>query len=260
LGEEEEELVFQRLFRQQHRAADVIALLIVTIEITRVLLDPVRVEAVRIVEVAVRVELLVAVEIENGAVELIRAALGHNLNCAAARTTILGLVVRGQQLELGDVVERERDVLRAVRSGVHIGGAVNRQVVFAHSRSVDVYIAETAWAGSGETGGGDHAGCELEQIEVIAPVNGEVLNLLVVDCRALFARLGFDLELGGVGRHFNRVGDVADFKDRHAGRLSVRRIDHDARFNGLPESGRFNSHRVSGGLYNREGIKTFTVG
>src|SRR5262245_35009248 len=133
------------------------------------------------------------VEIITGAVELARAALGHDLDRAAARTAILGLKVRGQQLELRDVVERERDVLRAVRPGVNVGGAVNRQVIFAHSGSVNVYVAEPAGAGSGETGGGDHAGRELEQVQVIAPIDGEVLNLLIVDSRALFARLGFDL-------------------------------------------------------------------
>jgi len=91
-----------------------------------------------------------------------------------------------------------------------------RQVIFARPRSVDVDVAETARAGGGETGGDDHAGREFEQIKVIAPVDSEVLNLSIVDGSSLLARLGFDLELGGVGCHFNRGGDVADFKDRNA--------------------------------------------
>ncbi len=66
------------------------------------------------------------------------AALGHDLDVAASRTAVLGLIVRGQNLELSDVVQGQRDVLRAVRSGVDIGRAVDRQVVLIGARAVDV--------------------------------------------------------------------------------------------------------------------------
>src|SRR5262245_23559649 len=91
LREEEKELVFQRLFRQQHRAADVVALLIVAIKVTRILQYAwfVGFEAIGVIEKRVGVELFVAVEIVASAVELARAGLGHDLDCAASRTSIL---------------------------------------------------------------------------------------------------------------------------------------------------------------------------
>ena len=78
----------------------------------------------------------------------LRAAAAGDLDFATARTAVLRLVVRGQDLELVDGVHVQRDVLGAVRSGVDVGGAVNRQVVLVRPSAVDADVAEAAGTGN----------------------------------------------------------------------------------------------------------------
>jgi len=68
----------------------------------------------------------------------------------------------------------------------------------------------------------------------------------------LLTRLSFDLKLGGIGRHFDGVSDLADFKRDDPGRLSVRRIDHNARLDSFLKAGRLNCDGVSARLQYRE--------
>src|SRR5262245_8279703 len=179
--------------RQPDRAAQVEALIVVPVEVA--------LAALRIILEAVGVELFVAVKVVAGAVEIFAAALGHDLNVAARRAAVFGLIIRGQNLELRDVVEHQRDVLRAVRSGVDVGRAVNRQVVLVGAGAVDIEVGEAARTRRLRVDCAEHAWREFDQVEEVATVKRQVGHLLAADDLALLAALGFDQQLRSVGRH-----------------------------------------------------------
>src|SRR5262249_7761055 len=147
LRPEKEEFVFvlietaerpEDALRQIDRPSDVIALIVVAVEIARADFRAVGAESFGVVEKAIRVEPFMAMEPVARAVKVFGAAFGHDLYRTAGRASVFGLVVRGQNLELGDVVEHQRHVQRTVRPGVEVGRAVHGQVMLIGARAVDV--------------------------------------------------------------------------------------------------------------------------
>src|SRR5437867_344907 len=90
-----------------------------------------------------------------GAMELAATAARHDLDVATRRPSIFRLIVRGQYLELGNCVHVQHDVLRAVRPGVDVRRAVDREVVLVGAGPVYVNVAEAPRSGDREIAGVD---------------------------------------------------------------------------------------------------------
>ena len=84
--------------------------------------------------------------------EIARAAARHGADLRASGASILGLIVRGQDLELGNRVEHDRKHL-AVIARVHRRHAVELEIVGAGAQTVGADIGDVtrcARAGSGD--------------------------------------------------------------------------------------------------------------
>src|SRR5260370_39471965 len=70
------------------------------------------------------------------AMSLVGAALGEQADLSAGREPVLGLVVRGQDLELRHGVNTNGGQLVAVIPGVNVADAIEGQIVLVVSRTV----------------------------------------------------------------------------------------------------------------------------
>src|SRR5438876_3871111 len=70
------------------------------------------------------------------AVKFVRAAFGNHTDLGSRRTSILSLIIRGENLELFDCIDTDGGKLIAVIAGVDIADAIQRQVVLIVSRTV----------------------------------------------------------------------------------------------------------------------------
>ena len=105
-------------------------------------------DALLVIEVVVRVELLVPVRPGPRAEVPLAPALGCDDDGPAHRPPELRLVIARQHLHFGDRVDRRRRVDRAVRSGVHARHAVNRDVFLVFARPVDEQVADAVRPGA----------------------------------------------------------------------------------------------------------------
>ncbi len=157
-------------------------------------------------EEVVRIEAIVAQELEHAAVEVVRARLDLQVHDAAERLTELGRVGAGLDLELLERVDAREDhdrlqpglvVVDAVEHVVVVAGALavgrerRRRAPGERARAVDVRARAAA----------QDAGHRARQADEVAAVEGQRLDLLLDDrgaeiggCRLQQRRLGLDLD------------------------------------------------------------------
>ena len=169
-------------------------------------------------EVAGGVEVGIAEEFEDGAVELIGAGAHDGVDDAAADAAVFGAEVTGDDAEFGKGVGGGLDDLAGV---VLVAGAVrvvveaiHEEVVEGAAHAVDV---EGAFAGRGGGGEGDGDGRDVDvggeegEAGVLATVEGEFGHGLRADDLGVFGGIGIDE--AGLTADGDGVGDVADLKD-----------------------------------------------
>jgi hypothetical protein len=176
----------------------------------------------------VRVEVVRAAEDVGGAVEVAAAALRDGDDLRAHRAAVLGLVVRGEDLELLHRVERQRDHGTAVVAGVHVGDAVDLDVVVAAALAVRAERGGVAGGRRllrvGRVRGHD-AGRQEGEAEEAAAIDRDVLHHLPFDgVRALG---GGALQLGRRGFDRHLLGDAAHFEHERSEVEPVVRVDDD---------------------------------
>ena len=135
--------------------------------------------------------------------ELIGAAFGHHGDLSAGIAAVLGLILSGENLELGDGIGADGDVLAAIGAGVDIADTVDGELVHGAAVPVHIDAAESAGTADRNVRGTHHAGDELRHIERIASVDLEVVDLLADD--GLGALHAFGLQHGLAGGNFDRL-------------------------------------------------------
>jgi len=193
---------------QQHRSA----------EVKSPLIEAVRIGAVRQSRIAaaiplplVRVERGVAVVLEAVAVELLRAALGDEPNLTRRGAAVLRPVICGEDLHLFDRVDVLRAEHRSRGARPRRDGAVNRHEVFVGARAVDAEAAVRHTVGIERAdGAAAHARLQRREVDRVAPVQRELLNLARLDrARDLRRRR---LHEGGAGGHRDRFLEAAELE------------------------------------------------
>ncbi len=148
-------------------------------------------------------EVFEPLEVEERAVELVRAALGDDVDDAAGRAAELGAGSGGDDLKLFDGVER--DVYgRALAAGllaeeaVHVVAAVETDVVedAALAREVDLVAVRPLHDGDVRR--------QRQQVFKLAPEDGEIADGLLVDGRTRF-RLDGVHDRDAVNRHLRHL-------------------------------------------------------
>ena len=177
-----------------HRAAEGI-----TVVVLLVGRSDARAAGVCAVEVILRVEEVVAHKLVGIAVELIRPALGFNLDRAGTVAAVLGAIVRGEYFELSNGVDAGIDVQRAVAAVVHVVAAVEFPVVVLgataiHAKGDAAVDADLRLIHSGLVA---HARDQAHQGREIPAVEFELGKFFPGDCAREFGGLGLDL--GHVG-------------------------------------------------------------
>ena len=166
------------------RAADAAAVLVEVIRALRhrhagrVLADD--------VEVVLGAILLVAIELEDRPIEVVRARLRDHVDHGAAGAAVLGGVAVGVDLELLHGVLAEL-VRRAAGAGAAEGLAEEGVVVVGAVD--DDAVQRAALAGEADVAAArilDHARRGQDEVDEVAAVDGEVLDRLVVDDRGDF--------------------------------------------------------------------------
>ena len=125
-----------------------------------------------------RVQALVAEQLEGGAVELVRAALGDDLEGAAVRAAGVGAEALRLEVELADRVEREQ-LHQAADRVVVVVPAVDQVVDVAAAAAGDLRRELRRLGGVGVEAEA-HAGNERGEVAELAPVERQVLDLLLV--------------------------------------------------------------------------------
>ena len=156
-----------------------------------------------VVEEVVRVERVVAVELEAAAVQRVRARLDLQVDDAAERPAELGRVGAGLHLELVERVDAREDDDR-LQPGLVVVDAVEHVVVVARPLAVGRERRRGApgeAAGAVDVRAGDaaqDAGDGARQVDEVAAVERQRLDLLVGDRRAELGRGGLQQRrLGG---------------------------------------------------------------
>jgi hypothetical protein len=190
------------------------------------------------------VEFIVAEEFEEGAVKVVGAGFGDDVDLGAAVAAVVGGVGVAFDADFGDGVEVDHGEVVAVE-GVDVAAAVEGPIVGA---------GLTAAEGEGDAGVGAEAGLlglhgadtglEGHQLGEAAGIEGEFLDLGAIDGGADVGRGGVDL--GGAGFNADGVGDRAD------GELGVdadglRGADSDVVGFGFLEAGFFEGEGVGAG-------------
>ena len=173
---------------------------------------------------AVRVEVLVALEVGKTPAEVPAAALGDDDDRRARRPAVFGLEVRRLDLDLGDRVERGRRVVVRVRAGVLVRDAVVREV--EARLAVDRHAADRAPAWSVARRRVDDAGERLQRAHEIAAAQADVFNLRGRNRRRSFAALRLHAHRGRFDR--DRFRETAHFEDHRRQRQALGRRQHEA--------------------------------
>ena len=178
---------------------------------------------VDLVDVVVRVVALVAQEVEERAVEIVRARLRHDVDDGATGAAVLGRVGVVVDLELLYRVLREL-VRRAAGAGAAEGLAEERVVIV---RAIDdERVERAALSGEADVAGAHvlhHAGRRENEVDEVASIDRQVLNRCLVHDRAHLCALRFDERSSGRDGH--RLGD-ADFH-REVDRRVAADVDDD---------------------------------
>ena len=238
LVEEEEQLAAIAVEAgQDHRPADVVAEVVEAVDGLR--------SIQLVVEPLVGVEGLVTLRVEPAATELAAAALGDHVDGAAGTAAVLGLVVRRQHLDLGDRIEAGREERSGVGSRVEVGDAVVREVDRVDAAAVDGQPAEVVPAGCLAIGGVDHARHQAQMPHVVAPLEGDLLDLFLADEAGALGAVGLDA--GGFGLHRHGFAQGTDLEHDRAQAQSLGGGEHDSGLHGGLEAVEGDGHLVGAG-------------
>ncbi len=204
----------------------------------------------------VRVQLLVAVVLVERAVELVGAALQHDVDDAAAGAAVLRVVDARLHLELGGRVGRrhEAQVVRLRRLGAGVRHAVEQELVGVGAAAADLEVVhaavvERAVGAAGEGGRVLHAGRELRERERIAAEQRQVGHLLAVDDLPAVGTVGVEQRRFGADRHF--LGQRPELQGQVEAQ-AVADPDFDAFASGRREAGQRRRQGVAADGHERE--------
>src|ERR1035438_3458135 len=241
LGHEEEEPLLVRvpMLRNIHGTAKAISLDVVPVRHSRssgAVLDGV------VIDPGVGVEFLMTVVPGGRAVKVLGSVLGHHRDGSARVSSEFGGIVRSQYLQFLNRVEVRLKLHRSVRSGIHVGDAVDRKVERRRG-SVDIHAADGAVAGYVAAGSCiNHTGNQLDVAEQIPTLQGEIFEVLRVDRLGLLAAV--QLHLSRFGRDSDRVGCAANLEHHLSGVVGFLRAYHDAGLRYILEPGCGDHHIV----------------
>ena len=208
------------------------------------------------------VENLIAHEVEQGSVQLVRAGLQLGIDATAAGAPEAGVVGVGHHLELLNGVDVGGELEAA---GEADGSTVEAEAIRAGFAAAhgEVAVGVPA-AGAGKAGGAElflgeeDAGREVHEHVDLAAVEGEFAGHAGVEIHAAGGVAVLD-QLGGIGGDGDFLGEVADlelegegefFGDHQGDRLSSH----------FSKAGGFDFDAVGGGLEIGQGIEAFGVG
>ena len=203
------------------------------------------------VEVVTRVENGVPEKLQACPVPLVRAALGDNVDHAAGAAPVFGLEV-GKHANLSHGFHRQNRGRRAENSGfvdrrvvpvtvVHVR-AVEKEVVGAAARPVDREHAERSRGVCDLIGRAGDAGHHVNQLRVIAPIDGQVRCQREPDRAAKGVCGGLDLR-ENLSRYLDPLRDFTGLEG-DVGSALDRDFDSDAGDCGGAEGGLFHSDAV----------------
>ena len=174
------------------------------------------------VDPGVGVEAVVAAVGVSRSVEVPGSALGHGADLRADRPAVLGLVVRGEDLDLLDRVDADRHHRTAVVAGVDVGDAIEGHVVGARTLSVGAQVLGFD-AGGVRHAVRDHSGGEEGHVEETATVDRDLLHALAGNREGAFGARG--LQESRIRGDADRLGETAQFDGDGAERHPVVGID-----------------------------------
>lgn len=175
-------------------------------------------DVAQVVEEVISGVSVVAIEPVDAAVELVGTGAGDDVDLAGSAAAELGRVSAAVGLELGDGVDAGEGQQGEVGAAIEIVGAVDHVGAAGGAATVEregddvgaavgILEADVEFVGGG---GGRDAGQELEQLDVVAIVEGELADFLAGD--EAFGGGVLELDLGGVGFDGDLLGQIADFK------------------------------------------------
>ncbi len=201
----------------------------------------------------------VAEVLDQVAVKAPPAALRHEADLARRGAAVLGGVVRGEHLHFLHRVHIHRAQHRARRARARRHRAIDHHDVFIGPAAVDIKTAVAHAVGieGADPLAADHARRQCGQIDGIAAVQCEVLDLLGIDRSTDIGGVG--LHLDGRCLHLHLVGDSPDRQsDTHA---DLRfRVQDDPRVQELLEPRRVGDDGVASDKQLREHIVAVGVG
>src|ERR1035438_4056356 len=179
-----------------------------------------------VIDPGIGVEFLMTVVPGGRAVKVLGSVLGYHRDGSARVASEFGGIVRSQYLQFLDRVEVRLKLNRSVRSGIHVGDAVDRKVERRRG-SVDIHAADGAVAGYVAAGSCiNHTRNQLDVAEQISTLQGEIFEVLRVDRLRLLAAV--QLHLRRFGRDGDRVGCTANLQNHLAGVVRFLCGDHNA--------------------------------
>ena len=156
----------------------------------------------------VRVQRRIAEILYQVAVEVPSPALGHEADLAAGGAAVFGGVIGGEDLHLGNGVHILSAEHRAGGARARGDGAVHRHQVFVPAAAVDAEAAVADAVGIERAdGAAAHARLQQRQIDRIAAVQRQILDLPRLDDPSDLPRFG--LHLAGRGGHLHYIGQGA---------------------------------------------------
>ena len=205
-------------------------------------------------EIVLGVEGGVAMELVCGAVQVVRPRPGRDDDLAPGLSSVLGRVGPGQHLELAHGVQ-DRPVQRLVGGLVVVVDPVLDVVV--GDLAVAGHVEAAAEPEGGVLRGSEDVGLKLGELQVVAAVERQLDDLLLVDHVAERHVLGLDQ--GRFGRDLDGLADAADLEaDVDAGLLSG--LEHDSPPDLFLEAGELDREHVLAGHELRDDVVARDVG
>ena len=220
-------------------------------------------------EVVAGVQIGVAEEVEGVAVKCIAARFGDDADLAAAVLAVFGVVVAGDDAELGDGIEVGNDG----RAGVHILfriAAVHAEIIRRFALAVDGKIARVQRAGGvqdrcpdilhrrrSDRRGGSDAGLQRKQVGVAASVQRNSGHLPPPNHLARLRVGGLDMQR--VVGHGHRLVNRPRLEHHVDGERGVR-VENDAAAEIDFETGRLGPELVAADRQDRQRVETPAVG
>src|SRR5579864_6922708 len=161
------------------------------------------------------------------AVPLVGAALGGDGDLATRRFAEFCLIVRREDFYLFNRIRIDGDMGSAVVTCINVRSAVNRELVFVSSSTVDIHGIQTASTRGVTVKTADHSRDEFHVIEDVAAVDGHIVELLISDQIRAFARVRLQLKLSRIRGYVNRFCHGPNLQDKIAGIQLVGGVQND---------------------------------